>query len=366
MIGRTSSEFEKIVVEEIPLIDVRAPIEFDKGAFLNAVNLPLMNDEERRLVGICYKEKGNKEAIALGHQLVSGKTKQERVDAWVSFIKEHPDSMIYCFRGGLRSTISQQWIHEASGKEIVRLDGGYKAFRNYLIDALDPSRQNSAPILLGGYTGSGKTILLKKLENAIDLEGIARHRGSSFGRYVTPQPTQIGFENDLAYALIQHRHKAYRHMVIEDEGYHVGKCYIPRPLAEYFKSGGLVLIEVPFEERVHITMNEYVIESQADYIKEFGEKQGIIEWYNYISSSISRLKKRLGGDRHKSIMDLFELAHKEQMVTGSYSHHESWIGMLLKEYYDPMYRYQIQKNNSEVLFKGNTEEVLEYLETQTS
>jgi len=359
--NNTSSDFERIVIEEIPLIDVRAPIEFKRGAFLNAVNLPLMNDEERHLVGTQYKEKGNEEAVKLGHRLVSGAKRQARIDAWVSQINKYPNSMLYCFRGGLRSQISQKWIWEATGKEITRLEGGYKAFRNYLISQLDPAKQISTPILLGGYTGSGKTLLLKRMANSIDLEGIAHHRGSSFGRFITPQPTQIDFENNLAYALIQHRHKGYRYMILEDEGSHIGKCFIPKPLAEYFNSGDLIIVDLPFEERVNITLQEYVIHSQADYFTSFGREQGLLEWFNYIVESINRIKKRLGGDLYKRIMDSLESAFKEQKLTGSHNRHENWIAILLKEYYDPMYEYQLQKTTKKILFKGHPEEVLAHI-----
>ncbi|KJS88145.1 MAG: tRNA 2-selenouridine synthase [Peptococcaceae bacterium BICA1-8] len=359
----TSNDFERIVIQEIPLIDVRAPIEFKKGTFLNAINLPLMNDDERHLVGIQYKENGNEEAVKLGHHLVSGEKRQARVDAWTSHLNKHPNSMLYCFRGGMRSSISQEWIYAATGKEVTRLEGGYKAFRNYLISKLSPSEQNSTPILLGGNTGSGKTLLLKNLENSIDLEGIAHHRGSSFGRYVTPQPTQINFENNLAYALIQHKHQAYRYMILEDESPNIGRCFIPQPLFEYFNSGLFVLIELPVEERVNITMDEYVVESQAYYLELFGEDQGLLEWYNYISDSINRVKKRLGGDLYKRIMASFELAYKEQVLSGSNCLHKNWIEILLKEYYDPMYEYQIQKKSKIILFRGNTDEVLGYFKT---
>jgi len=359
----TSNDFERIVIQEIPLVYVRAPIEFKKGAFLNAVNLPLMNDDERHLVGIHYKEEGNEEAVKLGYQLVSGEKRQARVDAWSSHLNKYPNSMIYCFRGGMRSSISQEWIFEATGREVTRLEGGYKAFRNYLISKLSHSEQNSTPILLGGNTGSGKTLLLKKLENSIDLEGIANHRGSSFGRHVTPQPTQINFENNLAYALIQHKHKGYRYMILEDESPNIGRCFIPKPLFEYFTGGLFVLINLPVEERVEITMNEYVIQSQTNYLELFGEEQWLLRWSNYISYIINRLKKRLGGDLYKSVMDSFTLAYKEQVLSGSNSMHKNWIETLLKEYYDPMYEYQIQKNPKKILFRGNAEEVLGHFKT---
>lgn len=360
MMNNTSNDFERIVIDEIPLIDVRAPIEFEKGAYKNAVNLPLMNNEERHQVGICYKEKGSEDAVKLGYELVSGEIRQARIEAWISFLEANPQCMIYCFRGGMRSKISQEWIFEETGKMISRLEGGYKAFRNYLISALDPLEQKAIPILLGGYTGSGKTRLLKNLDSFIDLEGIANHRGSSFGGYITPQPNQINFENNLAQVLIKLKHKDYKHMLLEDEGSHIGRCFIPKPIFEYFNRGSLVILDVSIEERVANTLKEYVIDSQADYIKEFGQKIGLEEWYTYISTSISKLKKRLGADRFSIVSDLLHNSYKEQLIKSNVSPHESWIEILLKEYYDPMYQYQIQNNTKKILFKGNTEEVLEY------
>jgi len=361
MIKFTSNDFIKIIIEDIPLIDVRAPIEYEKGAFLNSVNLPIMNDEERHLVGICYKEKGNEEAVKLGHKLVSGEVKQIRIDAWVSQLEKYPESMIYCFRGGQRSQITQEWIFEATGKSVARLDGGYKAFRNYLINALEPSEQTSMPILLGGLTGAGKSKLLEKLDNSIDLEGIANHRGSSFGRFITPQPTQINFENNLAFALIKHKNKDHKYMILEDEGQHVGKCFIYKPLFEYFTSGKLVVLERPFEERLNATMNEYVIESQADYIKAFGQEQGLLEWSEYIKTSIDRIKSRLGGDWHKKVLEAFGDAFTRQSESGKSDLHKNWVGILLNEYYDPMYEHQLKKRDIDIVFRGNEKDTFEYL-----
>ncbi|SMB78827.1 tRNA 2-selenouridine synthase [Desulfonispora thiosulfatigenes DSM 11270] len=356
----TYNDFEKIVLEKIPLIDVRAPIEYEKGAFLNAINLPLMNDEERHLVGICYKEKGNKEAVKLGHQLVSGDLRKSRIDAWSSYITKHPNTMIYCFRGGQRSAITQKWIKEATGNDVLRLQGGYKAFRNYLIEELSPEKQISTPILLGGYTGSGKTILLKELKNAIDLEGIAHHRGSSFGNHVTPQPSQIDFENNLSYALISHKHEKHKYMILEDESRNIGYCFIPKELFEFFRKGNLVVLNVPFEERVQITFNEYVLMSQANYIDTFGHSTGLIEWSGYITRSINKLQKRLGVEGHKRLLNVFEDAFKIQIGSNKPDLHRNWIEILLKEYYDPMYSYQMKKCTREMVFQGNAKEVIDY------
>lgn len=362
----TINDFKNIVINSIPLIDVRAPIEYEKGAFLNSINLPLMNDEERHEVGIRYKEDGNEEAVKLGHELVCGEIKERRVKAWISQIEKRPDTLLYCFRGGQRSKISQEWIYEESGMTIPRLEGGYKAFRNFLIQSLEPSEQQCIPILLGGYTGSGKTILLKKLDNFIDLEGLANHRGSSFGNQLTPQPTPINFENNLAYALLQLEDKGYRHMILEDEGSHIGKCYIPKPLAAYFSSGGLVILETTFEERVQITFDEYVIQAQAELVDAFGTEDGLNKWFENIDSSLDRIQTRLGGLRYTQIKSSLEDAFAAQLKNGNYKLHEAWIGYLLKEYYDPMYKYQIENTNKKILFKGNADDVLAYFKTYYS
>jgi tRNA 2-selenouridine synthase len=353
----TTQDFHRIVLDDIPLIDVRAPVEFENGAFPNAVNLPLMNDEERRLVGICYKEKGNEEAVKLGHRLVGGSIKEERVAAWADQLREQPDTMLYCFRGGLRSKISQQWMAEATGTVIQRLEGGYKAFRNFLIERLDPAAQTGIPIILGGRTGTGKTILLQQLENRIDLERIANHRGSAFGRFVSPQPSQINFENNLAWALIKHTAAGHRHMILEDEGRKVGDRYLPQPLVEHFRTGGVVVLERSLEERVQITFDEYVTCAQQQYIVAHGDEPGRKLWLTDMDSNLKRIRKKLGGLRQQEISQLLYSAHE----SGEAALHKAWIERLLTEYYDPMYDYQIENKSSQIIFKGHASAVLEYL-----
>lgn len=358
--------FHQLVLDETPLIDVRAPIEFEKGAFQTSCNLPIMNDEERRLVGIKYKNAGNEKATALGHALVSGSIKEDRIQAWKNFYETHPETKIYCFRGGSRSQITQSWLKEFCNIDILRLDGGYKAFRNYLIQALMPESITMKPIVLGGCTGSGKTILLNKLDCTIDLEGIANHRGSSFGRHITPQPSQINFENNLAYKIIQNQAKGYTHMFLEDEGLHVGSCYLPRPLFEFFGNSPLVIIDVPLEKRIQTTLDEYVIKSQEEYIGQAtSPEDGMNQWFDYITASVTRLKRSLGGARMQDLLALVQTAYDEQCKTGSIELHKAWIETLLKDYYDPMYEYQIQNNVKNIIFHGNEEEVFQYLTNKT-
>src|SRR5690606_6237145 len=219
-----SNDYQAIFLNDAPLLDVRAPIEFSKGAFPLAHNLPLLSDEERHRIGICYKRKGQQAAIELGHELVSGAVKVERIAAWDAYLRDHPDGYLYCFRGGLRSQTVQQWLKTETGRDAPRILGGYKAMRNFLIDTTTTTVARCDLVLVAGLTGSGKTELLVQLDNAIDLEGHAHHRGSSFGKHATPQPEQINFENALAIDFLKKRAKGHQVLVLEDEGRMIGRC----------------------------------------------------------------------------------------------------------------------------------------------
>jgi len=349
-----SKDFKSIVLNSTPLIDVRAPVEFEKGSFSHVVNLPLINDKQRHEIGICYKKYGNKEALKLGHKLVSSEVKEERIKAWLDFIKLNPDAKLFCFRGGQRSKISQEWLSQ-SGHDISRLKGGYKAFRNFLVNEIEESCTRFKPIILGGYTGSGKTILLKTLENSIDLEGLANHRGSSFGKKATPQPSQINFENSMAYDLIQKLYKGFKYLVFEDEGNRIGGLFILKYFADYISQAPLIILQTPIEQRVEITFNEYVIEAQKIYA------DNLQQWKDDILCAMHRIEKRLGSKRNKEVCEIFESAFNEQMQNGSRDAHKEWIKILLSEYYDPMYDYQIQKRFKQVEFRGSNDEIIEYL-----
>ncbi len=351
--------FREIVLEQRPLIDVRAPVEFEKGAFPGAVNLPLMDDEERRLVGIRYKESGNAAAVQLGKELV-GPVKAERTGAWAEFVRQRPDACLYCFRGGQRSQIAQAWLEEA-GITIPRLEGGYKAFRNFLMHESERISAEADTLIIGGRTGSGKTLLIHRLDNAVDLEGIARHRGSSFGRRITPQPSQIDFENTLAYALIRHEASGHRQLVIEHESHNVGRVYIPKPVYENFMEGGLVILTAPMQERIEITFDEYVTAALGEYEEVFGAVEGPRRWFEDANAGIDRIRKRLGSERYGQIKQLFATAFASQLQTGDTSGHKPWIRMLLRDYYDPMYDYQIEKSPLPVLFRGNADEIFDFV-----
>ena len=353
-----TDEFRRIVLENRPLIDVRAPVEFTKGAFPGSVNLPLMSDEERRQIGIRYKEAGNAEAVALGKKLV-GPHKTERAQAWAEYVRAHPDTWLYCFRGGQRSQIAQAWLEEA-GVRIPRLKGGYKAFRNFLMEESERISAEADTLIVGGRTGSGKTLLLHRLDNAVDLEAIGNHRGSSFGRHISKQPTQIDFETRLSYALIRHEAAGRRHLVIEHESHNVGRVYIPPTVYDNFMHGSLVVLVTPLEERTEITYDEYVTAALGDYRQVFGET-GERQWFEDANAGLDRIRKRLGSERYLQIKALFAGAFAKQLRSGETEGHKPWIRMLLRDYYDPMYDYQLQKSTMPVVFRGEADAVVEFI-----
>ena len=215
------TDYRAILASDTPLIDVRAPIEFVQGAMPAALNLPLMNDDERAAVGTCYKRQGPDAALTLGHSLVNGETREARINAWREASLAHPEGYLCCARGGQRSHISQAWLKEA-GIDYPLIRGGYKALRQTAIQVTIEQSQKPM-VLIGGCTGNGKTLLVKQHAQGIDLEGLAHHRGSSFGRTLTPQLSQASFENHLAVELLK---KDAARWVLEDEGRMIGSNHL--------------------------------------------------------------------------------------------------------------------------------------------
>ncbi len=357
-------DYRSILLNNTPLLDVRAPVEFDQGAFPFTENFPLINNQEREAIGIRYKNRGQNEAIKLGHELVQGETKSQRVNHWQDFFERYPQGVLYCFRGGMRSKISQQWIYEQTGQIYPRIKGGYKAMRRFLIDELETSSQHISPIMLGGRTGIGKTILLQELKQQIDLEGIYHHRGSVFGKHVTPQPSQIDIENTLSIKLLKLLDKEHSQIVFEDEGTNIGSRLIPDVLYQKMKQSPLILLEASIDERVNITFQEYITESLTEHQKHLGEEPGFKSWCEQLQLSIDKIQRRLGGVRYKELKTLLTDAIQQQITTGDSEHHKQWIKTLLVDYYDPMYDFQTQKKQDRVVFKGQKNDVLSYLKEQ--
>lgn len=346
-----------VFTENMPLLDVRAPVEYEQGTFPNTRNVPLMNDLERHEVGIRYKEQGQDKAIELGEALLTPELRAARIDGWKQFFEENPLGALYCFRGGMRSKITQQWLFDATGIRYPRIEGGYKAMRRYLIDTGESLINEFQFTLLSGRTGSGKTRLLHKIEQMIDLEGLANHRGSAFGRKASPQPAQIDFENTLYIELLKAEKVQQRKVLLEDEGRNIGSVHLPHPLTAKMAEAPIILLEVSDEERLEVSIQEYAIDARKDFEQIYGEEEGFQKYQAALLGSLERIQKRLGGVRYQELQKLLKAALSAEAKGQGVDLHGVWMSRILFEYYDPMYDYQIEKKRTRILFQGNTQDV---------
>ena len=356
-----SADLREIFLNDVPMMDVRAPVEFTKGAFPGVINLPLMNDVERQKVGTSYKQDGQQAAIELGHKLVSGDLKEARIEAWASFARNNPEGFLYCFRGGLRSQITQQWLKSEAGIEYPRVIGGYKAMRSFLIEVTEQAVAECDLVLIGGLTGSGKTEVLQQLDNGLDLEGHANHRGSSFGKHATPQPGQIDFENLLAVDILKKRARNLDQFVVEDEGRIVGSRAVPLELYRTMQDAPLVWLEDSFDSRVERILKDYVTDLCAEFIAVQGVEAGFAAYAERLKQSLSSIVRRLGGERYQRLAAIMDSALAEQARSGAVDEHRGWISGMLGEYYDPMYAFQRDSKNPRIEFAGDQRAVVEYL-----
>ena len=357
----TVADYRHLFLNDVPMMDVRAPVEFGQGAFPGAVNHPLMDDGERQKVGTCYKQHGPEAAIALGHQLVSGATKRARIALWSAFAQAHPQGVLYCFRGGLRSQIVQQWLRSEAQMAYPRVQGGYKALRGFLLDTTQAAAEQCDFVVLSGLTGTGKTALLAQLAHGLDLEGHAHHRGSSFGQRVSPQPAQIDFENRLAIDILKKRAQGHGFFVLEDEGRHVGKCAVPLALRQRLEQVPIVCLQDRFEDRVERILRDYVVQQCAEFVAVHGDALGAQLFAARLRESLGKLERRLGGSRHQQLDALMQAALARQAASGDVDLHRAWITALVREYYDPMYAYQRESRRERIVFEGDERAVLDYL-----
>ena len=361
MSGRTDTDdYRALFLGDTPMMDMRAPAEFSRGAFPSATSLPLMTDEERALVGICYKNQGQAAAIALGHELVAGEIKADRLQAWSDFATRHPGGYLYCFRGGLRSQTVQQWLRDA-GIDYPLVKGGYKAMRRFLLEELERSVARAEPVLISGKTGTGKTRVVQRIKSSVDLEALANHRGSTFGQLPQPQPAQIDFENALSIALMKLLERGASRIYLEDEGRLIGRVALPDVLRLEMGRAPMLVVDEPLELRVDVVIEDYVLDLGERYVNYYGD-DGPRLHSEKLQQDLLRIRKRLGGERHQQVSEMMAGAFTAQREQGDLSGHRDWIALLLEQYYDPMYEYQLSQRQGEQLFTGNREAVIEWVQ----
>ena len=359
MSGVEAEHFADLLLAGTRFIDVRAEVEFAKGCIPGAVNLPILDNAEREQVGTCYKRRGQEAAIELGHTLVGGALKEARVAAWCEIATREPGAHVYCWRGGLRSRTAVQWMAEA-GYPVPVIAGGYKALRQRLIDELAPAGPEESWFVIGGRTGSAKTALLNELPGGIDLEGFARHRGSSFGRRAGAAPVQVDFENALALALLRRRHEEPAGcLFFEDESRQIGSLSVPLEVFRRMREAPLVILEVPMAQRVGKILDDYIRVDLAEHLALDAEA-GFEHFARQLTESLQRIRRRLGEERYQFADGCMQAAIAAHRSDDDAEGHRDWIELLLRDYYDPMYDYQLAKSTERVVFRGGPDALREW------
>lgn len=294
-----------------PLLDVRSPGEFAQGHIPGALNLPLFSNEERALVGTCYKQEGRSAAVELGLGLVGPKLVE--FVQWAKAQAPQGQVRLHCWRGGMRSE-SMAFLLRTAGFEVWLLQGGYKAFRRWVRETLALPRRI---LIVGGMTGTGKTEVLQALalrgEQVLDLEGIAHHRGSSYGHLnLPPQPTTEQFENTIALEWFQFQDD--RPVWIEAESKQVGTCRIPPELFEQMERARIFELQRSPQERIQFLVELYGTAGTAALLE-----------------ATDRIRKRLGPEKTKRVKQAIEQGDLATAIEGVLS------------YYDNTYRYDLNR-----------------------
>jgi tRNA 2-selenouridine synthase len=314
------------------LIDTRSEGEFARGHIPGAINIPLLNNEQRAVVGTTYKKKGRQEAVLKGFELAGPLF--HKMILKVSKLSDAPEVMVYCWRGGMRSAVFC-WMLNLAGYKTTVLKGGYKKYRSWC------QEQFSRPyniVVLGGKTGSGKTEMLHYLkqqgQQTICMETIASHRGSSFGALgQQPQPTQEHFENMLGFEL--HDIKKEAPVWLENESRNVGSIKIPDVLFERMRTSKVVEMQVARKIRIMRILKEY-----GAFSKEM------------LAENTMKLERRMGG---QNVREAVKMLFNDD--------YDGWLNLLL-EYYDRTYDYSnTQRGESlkalvEIKWQKPEEEVL--------
>jgi tRNA 2-selenouridine synthase len=300
-----------------PVFDVRSPLEFAHAHIPGAVSLPIFTDEQRAQIGTTYKQVSRQDAIKIGltHFGPQMLTYVQTVENELKKLKQTGEQkvLVHCWRGGMRSG-AMAWLLGFYGFDVVLLQGGYKSYRNYVLEQLNTKVHFR---VLGGNTGSGKTEVLHELqkqgEAVLDLEALAQHKGSAFGGLGMPaQPTQEQFENNLFQ--VWNSLPVNQPIWVENESQRIGLLNVPGSLFKQLQEAPLYVLTVPFEERLNHIIKQYGGFAQTDLV-----------------AAILRIQKKLGGLVTKQAVQCL----LDQDVAGCFR--------LLLQYYDKLYEESSQK-----------------------
>ena len=269
------------------VIDVRAPGEFAEDHLTGAINLPVLDDEERCRVGTIYKQDSPFEARKIGAALVS-RNIAAHLESHFSTKGKDYRPLVYCWRGGQRSGSLATVLNDIGWATTV-IEGGYRTYRSHVIETIRVQCEALAFIVLNGFTGAGKTLILKSLERSghqvLDLESLACHKGSVFGGDLnSPQPAQKRFETLLFDHLSTF--DPSRPVFIEAESAKIGRLNLPNPLWQQMKHAPVVEIASPLASRSAYLTADYRewlgdparVQRTIDRLKGFHSDRTLLEW----------------------------------------------------------------------------------------
>jgi len=328
----------------------------------------LLDDKQREQIGIRYKNAGQEEAIRLGYELATAKMREQRIQAWTAFCTRNPSGFLYCFRGGLRSHITQQWLQEQAGIQYPLVRGGYKAMRRFLMGELQQSVKQVPLICVSGLTGVGKTRVLQTLShNMIDFEEIANHRGSAFGKdALDQQPSNIDWENRVSIEFLKHRERFPGQPVfVEDEGRRIGRVQMPDYLFTALQKAPRAILQLDIEQRIQLINEDYIQHNWPVYQHTYGDAAEE-HFTRFLLDNLARIQKRLGRGSYHQVKQCFESGLRALYRNGQVDKEfYAGIRILLEKYYDPMYNYQNKSrlnHQSPILFEGSETEFLQWAE----
>jgi tRNA 2-selenouridine synthase len=303
--------------QDWPLIDVRSPSEFAQGHIIGAVNIPLFSNDERAIVGTAYKQQGKDDAVLLGLEFVGPKMASIVRECLALSAKKQ--IRVHCWRGGMRSQ-SVAWLLKQAGFNVEVLPGGYKGYKQEVRDFFE---QEFKLLVLGGPTGSGKTKILHQLkalgQQVIDLEGLANHKGSSFGSLgQEKQPSTEHYENLLAYELqLLDRNQV---IWVEDESRKIGTVVINIAFWTQIHHGDRVLVKIPMFERIERLVEEYGVFPKED-----------------LAAAVTRIGKKIGPQHLKAALEQLEAGNLAEVAKASL------------EYYDKAYEHSATKRLGKII-----------------
>jgi len=315
------------------IIDVRSPAEYADDHIPGAISAPVLDNEERALIGTIYAQESPFKATRLGAALVA----RHIADYLETLFADRPKGwrpLVYCWRGGKRSGAMTSWLNQI-GWRARQLDGGYKTWRRHVIDGLASWPAGLPCIILAGPTGSGKTRLLQSLAGVgaqtLDLEGLACHRGSLLGDLPDrPQPSQRGFETMLHEAI--RVLDPTRPVFVEAESRRIGRLSLPDALLQAMRAGRCVQVHADMPQRIAFLLQDYrhLFHASGDFKEKLEQLVGL-----HSRQTVSGWQALLDADRRAELFESLVRSHYDPAYRRS--SHSNYEGLASADifHYDP-------------------------------